>query len=87
MISWGVPRFQMFRLAAPAEVLAGAALVGQAVLYRWPDEGGPRHVTVVRYSRTSPALGAPGGVSLAARRGLARPSRALGAPPPAARLA
>ena len=27
-----------FRLAVPAEVLTGAALIGQAVLYRWPTE-------------------------------------------------
>jgi len=57
-----------FRLAAPAAVLAGAALVGQAVLYRWPDEGWVRGTVarrsraagfthVVRYGRTS-ALGA-----------------------------
>ena len=53
-----------FRLAAPSEVLMGAALVGQVVRYRWPDEGqvcgtvarrsqaaGLSHV--VRYGRTS----------------------------------
>jgi hypothetical protein len=53
-----------FRLAAPSEVLTGAALVGQAVLYRWPDEGWVRGTVarrsqtagfshVVRYGRTS----------------------------------
>ena len=57
-----------FRLAAPAEVLAGAALTGQAVLYRWPDEGWVRGTVarrtraagfshVVRYGRTSAPLG------------------------------
>ena len=57
-----------FRLAASSEVLAGSALVGQAVLYRWPMEGWVRGTVtgrsraagfshVVRYSRTS-ALGA-----------------------------
>jgi hypothetical protein len=59
-----------FRLAAPSdsEVLAGSALVGQAVLYRWPVEGWVRGTVtgrslaagfshVVRYGRTS-ALGA-----------------------------
>jgi hypothetical protein len=57
-----------FRLAAPSEVLAGSALVGQAVLYRWPMEGSVRSTVtgrsradgfshVVRYGRTS-ALGA-----------------------------
>jgi hypothetical protein len=57
-----------FRLATSAEVLAGAALVGQAVLYRWPVEGWVRGTVagrsraagfshVVRYGRTS-ALGA-----------------------------
>ena len=56
-----------FRVAAPAEALTGAALVGRPVLYRWPTEGwvagkvarvsraaGFSHV--VRYGRTS-ALG------------------------------
>jgi len=57
-----------FRLAASSEVLAGSALVGQAVLYRWPMEGWVRGTVtgrsraagfshVVRYGRTS-ALGA-----------------------------
>ena len=63
-----------FRLAAPAEVLAGAALVGQAVLYRWPDAGWVRGTVarrtraagfthVVRYGRTS-ALGSAETASL-----------------------
>ena len=54
-----------FRLAAPTEVLTGAALIGQAVLYRWPAEGWVRGTVarrsraagfthVVRYGRTSP---------------------------------
>ena len=43
-----------FRLAAPTEVLAGAALVGQAVLYRWPAEPeGWVRGTVARRSRTA----------------------------------
>ena len=43
-----------FRLAAPSEVLSGAALVGQAVLYRdrWPVYGWVRG-TVTRRSRAS----------------------------------
>ena len=41
-----------FRLAAPAEVLTGAALIGQAVLYRWPAEGWVR-CTVARRSRAA----------------------------------
>jgi hypothetical protein len=41
-----------FRLAAHDEVRTGAALVGQTVLYCWPDEGWVRG-TVVRRSRTS----------------------------------
>ena len=41
-----------FRFAAPSEVLAGAALVGQAVLYRWPADGWVRG-TVARRSRTA----------------------------------
>ena len=56
-----------FRLASPAEVLTGAALIGQAVLYSWPAEGWVRGTVarrtwaagfthVVRYGRTS-ALG------------------------------
>ena len=56
-----------FRLAAPTEVLTGAALIGQAVLYRWPTEGLVRGTVarrtwaagfthVVRCDRTS-ALG------------------------------
>ena len=63
-----------FRLAAPAEVLAGAALVGQAVLYRWPDAGWVRGTVarriraagfthVVRYGSTS-ALGSAETASL-----------------------
>ena len=28
-----------FRLATPAEVLTGAALVGRSILYRWPVQG------------------------------------------------
>jgi hypothetical protein len=57
-----------FRLAASSEVLAGSALVGQAVLYCWPMESWVRGTVtgrsraagfshVVRFSRTS-ALGA-----------------------------
>jgi hypothetical protein len=56
-----------FRLAASSELLTGTALVGQAVLYRWPLEGWVRGTVagrsraagfshVVRYGRTS-ALG------------------------------
>ena len=56
-----------FRIAAPSEVPAGAALVGRAVLYQWPTEGWVRGTVarrsraagfshVVRYGRTS-ALG------------------------------
>ena len=56
-----------FRLAASSEVLAGAALFGQAVLYLWPGDGWVRGIVarrstaagfshVVRYGRTS-ALG------------------------------
>ena len=56
-----------FRLAASSEGRAGAALVGQVVLYRWPMEGWVRGTVagrsraagfshVVRYGRTS-ALG------------------------------
>ena len=56
-----------FRLAASSEGLAGTALVGQAVLYRWPVDGWVRGTVaarsrtagfshVVRYGRTS-ALG------------------------------
>ena len=56
-----------FRLAASSEVLTGTALVGQAVLYRWPVDGWVRGTVtgrsraagfshVVRYGRTS-ALG------------------------------
>jgi hypothetical protein len=41
-----------FRLAAPSEVLAGSALVGQAVLYRWPVEGWVRG-TVTGRSRAA----------------------------------
>ena len=41
-----------FRLASPADVLAGAALVGQAVLYWWPSDGWVRG-TVARRSRTA----------------------------------
>ena len=41
-----------FRPTAPSEVLVGAALVGQAVLYRWPEEGWVRG-TVARRSRTA----------------------------------
>ena len=54
-------------LASPADVLAGAALVGQVVLYFWPSDGWVRGTVarrsraagfshVVRYARTS-ALG------------------------------
>ncbi len=56
-----------FRLAAASEVLTGTALVGQAVLYRWPVDGWIRGTVagrsrktgfshVVRYGRIS-ALG------------------------------
>ena len=56
-----------FRLAASSEGLAGTALIGQAVLYRWPVDGWVRGTVaarsrtagfshVVRYGRTS-ALG------------------------------
>jgi hypothetical protein len=56
-----------FRLAAPPEILVGAALVGQVVLYFWPSHGWVRGTVhrrsraagfshVVRYARTS-ALG------------------------------
>ena len=41
-----------FRLAAPAEVLSGPALVGRAVLFRWPTEGWVRG-TVARRSRAA----------------------------------
>ena len=79
-----------FRLAALAEGLTGAALVGRAVLYRWPAEGWVRG-TVVRRTRAAgfthvvrngQHVGARvGRVALASRRGLERPGRALGAPP------
>ncbi len=39
-----------FRLAAPSEGLTGTALVGQAVLYRWPVDGWVRG-TVARVGR------------------------------------
>jgi hypothetical protein len=53
-----------FRLAASSEVLTGTALVGKAVLYRWPVDGWVRGTVtgrsrtagfshVVRYGRTS----------------------------------
>ena len=56
-----------FRVPAQTEALAGTALVGQAVLYLWPDYGWVRGIVarrsraagfshVVRYSRAS-ALG------------------------------
>ena len=74
-----------FRLAAPAEDLTGAALIGQAVLYHWPTEGWVRGTVARRvHARGAlrPHFGARvGGDSLASRRGLARPGRALGAPP------
>ena len=41
-----------FRFAAPFEVLVRATLVGQAVLYLWPDKGCVRG-TVARRSRTA----------------------------------
>jgi hypothetical protein len=41
-----------FRLASPADLLAGAALVGQAVLYWWPSDGWVRG-TVARSSRAA----------------------------------
>ena len=41
-----------FRLAAPAEVLTGSALVGRPVMFRWPTEGWVRG-TVVRRSRAA----------------------------------
>ena len=37
-----------FRLAAPAEVLTGTALIGQTVLYRWPTEGWIRGTVAIR---------------------------------------
>ena len=37
-----------FRRAAPSEVLAGSALVGQAVLYRWAGAGRWRAGSAVR---------------------------------------
>jgi hypothetical protein len=49
------------RLAAPSEVLAGSALVGQAVLYRWPVEGWVRG-TVTGRSRTAGSVLARGAV-------------------------
>ena len=76
-----------YRLAAPAEVLTGAALVGQAVLYRWPTEGwhrGPPHPGGRVHARGAlrTHVGARvGGDALASRWGLARPGRALVAPP------
>jgi hypothetical protein len=53
-----------FRLAGSSEVRTGTALVGQAVLYRWPVDGWVRGTVtgrsrtagfshVVRYGRTS----------------------------------
>ena len=56
-----------FRVAAPTEALAGTALVGQPVLYLWPDYGWVRGTVarrsraagfshVVRYSRASSGL-------------------------------
>jgi hypothetical protein len=39
-----------FRLAAPLEVLAGSALVGQAELYSWPVEGSVRGTVTGRSS-------------------------------------
>ena len=73
-----------FRLATSAEVLAGAALVGQAVLYRWPVEGWVRG-TVAGRSRAAGfshvhVRPRDGGGALAARRSLARPGRPMGAP-------
>ena len=41
-----------FRLATPAEVLTGAALVGRSILYRWPVQGWVLG-KVVRVSRAS----------------------------------
>ena len=41
-----------FRVAAQTEALAGTALVGQAVLYLWPDYGWVRG-TVARCSRAA----------------------------------
>ena len=79
-----------FRLAAPTEVLTGAALIGQAVLYRWPTEGWARGTVarstraagfthVVRYGRTS-ALGSAE-TPLLLDGTSSRLGRALGAPP------
>ena len=53
-----------FRLGTPSEVVAGTALVGQVVLYRWPAEGWVRGTVtgrsraagfshLVRYGRSS----------------------------------
>ncbi len=42
-----------FRLAASSEVLTGTALVGQAVLYRWPPVDGWIRGTVTGRSRTA----------------------------------
>ena len=78
-----------FRLAVPAEVLTGAALIGQAVLYRWPAEGWVRgavarrtraagFMRVVCYGRTSAFGLVASGDTLASRRGLARPGWAFG---------
>ena len=75
-----------FRLAAPAEVLTGAALIGQATVGRprvGPRHRGPPHPGRRVHARGAlqPHVGARvGGDALASRPGLARPGRALGAP-------
>ena len=64
---WHWRKSAEFRLAAPAEVLTGAALIRQAVLYHWSAEGWVRgskarrtraawFTHMMRYGRT-PALG------------------------------
>ena len=75
------------RLAAPAELVSGTALIGRSVLFRWPDEGWVRG-KVARISRAASfshvvAYGPQSALgSLEVRRhptrcGLARPERAV----------
>ena len=60
-----------FLLAAPAEVLTGAALIGQAVLYHWPAEGAsPRR----RSARPGVGCSSSGCASLASLKPDARSS-------------